>query len=159
MIIPYNNKRAVEYAIRWALSRNPDFYDFSSIGGDCTNFASQCLYNGAPVMNYTPTFGWYYESLNNRSPSWTGVDYFYDFLVNNQSLGPFGMTVSLNQVQLGDFIQLSNDWFDFHHTLIVCGFSGDVPLICAHSDDALMRKLSDYDYTTLRCIRVLGART
>ena len=159
MIIPYNNTRAVEYAKRWALSRNPQYSDFSSIGGDCTNFASQCLFSGVPVMNYTPTFGWYYKSLNNRSPSWTGVDYFYDFLVrNDQSLGPFGNTISPNEIKSGDFIQLSHDWSDYHHTLIVCGFSSGVPLICAHSNDALMRPLSDYQYTSYRCIRILGAR-
>ena len=35
---PYNRERAVEYARRWALSRNPLFENFSGIGGDCTNF-------------------------------------------------------------------------------------------------------------------------
>ena len=40
---PYNRARAVEYAQRWALSRNPLFYDFTGGGGNCTNFVSQCL--------------------------------------------------------------------------------------------------------------------
>ncbi|MBR5616363.1 MAG: amidase domain-containing protein, partial [Clostridia bacterium] len=39
--IPYMRERAVEYALRWALSRNPLFPDFAGIGGDCTNFVSQ----------------------------------------------------------------------------------------------------------------------
>ena len=34
--IPYNRTAAVEYANRWAYFRNPEFYDFSAIGGDCT---------------------------------------------------------------------------------------------------------------------------
>ena len=70
---PYDRQAAVEYAHRWAYHRNPDFYNFDELGGDCTNFASQCLYAGAGVMNYTPTFGWYYISADDRSPSWTGV--------------------------------------------------------------------------------------
>ena len=49
----YDRNNAVEYAKRWALSRNPRYYDFHGIGGDCTNFASQCIYAGAGVMNYT----------------------------------------------------------------------------------------------------------
>ena len=33
----YDRAHAVAYARRWALSRNPLFYDFTGIGGDCTN--------------------------------------------------------------------------------------------------------------------------
>lgn len=65
---PYNRQAAVDYAHRWAYLRNPDFYNFDELGGDCTNFASQCLYAGAGVMNYTPTFGWYYNSQYSRTP-------------------------------------------------------------------------------------------
>ena len=54
---PYDRQAAVTYAHRWAYHRNPDFYNFDELGGDCTNFASQCLYAGSGVMNYTPTFG------------------------------------------------------------------------------------------------------
>ena len=43
-LLPYNRRAAVAYAHKWAYSRNPAFYDFSEIGGDCTNFASQCRY-------------------------------------------------------------------------------------------------------------------
>ena len=59
----YNRERAVEYAHKWAFSRNPRYYDFQNIGGDCTNFASQVIYAGCGEMNYTPTFGWYYIIL------------------------------------------------------------------------------------------------
>ena len=37
----YDRRRAVEYALRWALSRNPEYYNFDNIGGDCTNFRSE----------------------------------------------------------------------------------------------------------------------
>ena len=32
-------------------------------------------------MNYTPVTGWYYVSPNNRSASWTGVEFFANFLI------------------------------------------------------------------------------
>ena len=51
----YNRANAVAYAKKWAYGRNPKYYDFSDLGGDCTNFASQCIYAGSGVMNYTPT--------------------------------------------------------------------------------------------------------
>lgn len=37
---------AVAYAEQWAAGRNPAYRDFSRIGGDCCNFASQCLMEG-----------------------------------------------------------------------------------------------------------------
>ena len=42
MLRPYDRQAAVDYAHRWAYHRNPDFYNFDELGGDCTNFASQC---------------------------------------------------------------------------------------------------------------------
>ena len=63
MVLPYDRRAAVEYAHRWAYGRNPEFYDYEEIGGDCTNFASQCLYAGSRIMNFTPTYGWYYICL------------------------------------------------------------------------------------------------
>ena len=69
----YERRRALEYARRWAYGRNPLFYNFTGIGGDCTNFISQCLLAGCCVMNCTPTFGWYYRSSSDRAPAWTGV--------------------------------------------------------------------------------------
>ena len=56
-IIPYDRFAGVSYAHRWAYERNPKYMNFDELGGDCTNFASQCLYAGAGVMNFTPTMG------------------------------------------------------------------------------------------------------
>lgn len=48
-ICPYNRGKAVAYALEWAMSRNPAYLDFEELGGDCTNFASQCLLAGGGV--------------------------------------------------------------------------------------------------------------
>ena len=77
--VAYNREKVLSYAKRWAMSRNPAYYDFEDLGGDCTNFASQCIFAGSGVMNFIRTFGWYYINSNNRSPSWTGVPYLYNF--------------------------------------------------------------------------------
>ena len=55
-IFEYNRKSATFYANRWAYRRTPEFFDFQGLGGDCTNFVSQCLLAGTGVMNYTPDF-------------------------------------------------------------------------------------------------------
>ena len=164
--IPYNRERAVEYAKRWALSRNPLFVDFTEIGGNCTNFVSQCIFAGAPVMNFTETFGWYYTSPSDRAPAWSGVEELYNFLIGavdfreaNGGTGPYGTRATMpSQVQLGDVIQLQNRAGDFYHTLIISGFDRSEILVCAQSNDALDRPLSSYSYAGLRVIHIEGAR-
>ena len=79
----YDRKAVVMYAHRWAYGRNPEFYDYESLGGDCTNFASQCIYAGSGIMNFTPTYSWYYIDANQKAPAWTGVEYFYNFLTKS----------------------------------------------------------------------------
>ncbi len=158
-IIDYNRKKAIEYAEKWALSRNPNYYDFEKIGGDCTNFASQCLFAGSQVMNYTPIVGWYYNSANDRTASWTGVTHFYNFITKNKSVGPFGREISFEEVSIGDFVQLKQTSGAFHHNLIVVGFRNGSPLFASHSRDAFNAPLSYYPYVELRALHVEGVRT
>ena len=155
---PYRRDRAVEYAKRYAFSQNPIFGNFRGIGGNCTNFVSQCVYAGSCVMNYTPTYGWYYRSLNDRSPSWTGVDYFYDFMTTNAGVGPFAREVGSDILENGDVIQLAKNEGGFYHTLLVVGFDGEDILVAAQTDDAYARPLSSYTYDYSRFLKILGAR-
>ena len=83
-MLTYNRMTAVSYAHFWAFRRNPAYYNFDSIGGDCTNFASQVLYAGSGVMDYRPVYGWFYRSTNDRTASWTGVEYLYNYLVRSE---------------------------------------------------------------------------
>ncbi len=154
----YNRERAVEYARKYAFSQNPIFGNFRGIGGNCTNFVSQAIYAGSCVMNYTPTYGWYYISRDDRAPAWTGVDYFYNFITTNAGVGPFGSDVSLDQIEVGDVIQLGKNEGGFYHTLLVVGFDGDDPLVAAQTDDAYARPLSTYTYDYARYIRIMGVR-
>ena len=55
----YNRVQALEYAKKWAYARNPDYYNFDPVGGDCTSFVSQCIYAGSKTMNYQKDTGWY----------------------------------------------------------------------------------------------------
>ena len=163
--IPYDRARAVEYARRWALSRNPLFIDFTGQGGNCTNFVSQCIFAGAPVMNYTKTFGWYYISPEDRAPAWSGVDELYSFLTGapdfasqNMGYGPFATDArTARTIDVGDVIQLANSEGRFYHTLIISDFTDNDILVCAQSDDALDRPLSTYNYASLRALHIEGA--
>lgn len=156
--IPYDRAAAVAYAERWALSRNPEYYDFDGLGGDCTNFVSQCLYAGCSVMNYTPQFGWYYISLNDRAPAWTGVNQFYSFMTENEGRGPFARSVPRSALLPGDVIQLGSADGVFYHSLLVLGRSESEIYIASHSYDSLWRELSSYSYARARYLHILGAR-
>ena len=156
--IPYDRAAALAYARRWARARNPAYYNFDGLGGDCTNFASQCLYAGCGVMNYTPDYGWYYISLDNRSPAWTGVTFLYDFLINNRSVGPYARRVPIGELMAGDLIQLGRANGEFYHTLVVLATRPHI-LVAAHTDDSLNRPLSSYRYDTARYLHIEGART
>lgn len=155
---PYNRNAAVAYARRWALDRNPAYYDFEELGGDCTNFTSQSIYAGAKVMNFTPVMGWYYRSSYDRTPSWTGVEYLYNFLVNNQSVGPYAHVVSQSEVMPGDVVQLGTWSGNFYHSPIITAITPTI-LVAAHTYDALDRPLSSYIYDTARFIHIDGVRT
>lgn len=156
--IPYNRYAAVDYARRWALDRNPAFYDFQGIGGDCTNFASQCIYAGAQVMNFTPVMGWYYRSASDRTPSWTGVEYLYNFLVNNLSVGPYARVIPEREALPGDIVQLGTGEGDFYHSPVITSVTPRI-LVAAHSYDALDRPLSSYNYAVARFLHIDGVRT
>ena len=159
---PYRRLNAVLYAHRWAYGRNPQFYDYEAIGGDCTNFASQCIYAGAGVMNYTPIYGWYYINPDDKAPAWTGVEYLHNFLTRPQpSLGPTAqVTDDLRSAMLGDVIQLRFQGELFQHSPVVVQTSldgsPDKILLAAHSTDADWRPLSSYDYEAYRILHILG---
>ena len=160
-IQPYDRAAAVLYAHQWAYGRNPAFYDYEYIGGDCTNFASQCLYAGTGVMNYTPTFGWYYITGNDKAPAWTGVPYFFNFMTRQQvSPGPVGLEASLDMLLPGDFVQLrfSNDRYGHTPIIVETGNPPSVSniLVAAHSQDADYRPLDSYFYQEIRFIHIQG---
>ena len=162
---PYDRERAVAYAKRWALDRNPLFINFTGQGGDCTSFASQSLLAGSCTMDYTVDFGWYYISPNDRAPAWSSVEYFYDFLTgvpafaeNNAGIGPYGTDARARDIEVGDFIQLATADGDYYHTLVITGFEPNDILVSAHTNDALDRPLSSYNFSSARFLHFEGVR-
>lgn len=157
----YDRGAAVRYAHRWAYGRNPAFYDYEHIGGDCTNFASQCLYAGSGVMNYLPTFGWYYIDANRKAPAWTGVEYLFNFFTRSQpSVGPVGRACEVWELRPGDIVQLSLAGSGWQHSPVVVAAQppygpADI-LVAAHSFDADDRPLNTYEYFAIRPVQITG---
>ena len=110
------------------------YYDFSLITGnhDCTNFISHCLLAGGASKNVSAN-GWYYNTLSDRTPSWSNVNYLHNFLVRNSSTrGPKGvsseypagnsLTSLYSSCRIGDLIQIKyNGASNYGHSTIVTG--------------------------------------
>ena len=157
----YDRKKAINYAKKWAFDRNPIYYNFDGVGGDCTSFVSQCIYEGSMIMNYNKN-GWFYKNGNNRSPAWSGVEFLYDFLINNKGVGPYGIRIPMNEIDLGDIIQLSFDGKNFGHSLIVVKIKKPIKLdnifIAAHTYDSYNKPISEYSFQKVRFIHLEKVR-
>lgn len=160
-LLKYDIENAVSYAHKWAYYRNPLYYNYDFIGGDCTNFISQCIFAGGGVMNYEKTFGWYYSNGNDKSPSWTGVEYLWNFLTRSKnSVGPKGEECDLKDLRKGDIIQLSFNGYNFQHSLIVVeekasNNMNDI-LVATHTFDTDNRSLNYYTFNKARFIHING---
>lgn len=137
----YNASNAVAYAHRWAKGRNPSFRDFGN--QDCTNFVSQCVYNGG-----IPATSTWCGSSN----AWIRVKDFYTYMRNNGYT--FGGDSNSNS-RLGDVIQLyHNDW---NHSVIITGRNGSGWLYSAHStnrkDYPILNVYPSSTYTNIRYIK------
>lgn len=152
----YNREKVYEYARKWAYSRNPQYYNYDEIGGDCTNFVSQCIFAGYNEMNYDKNNGWYYINANNKSPSWTGVEFLYKFLISNKSNGPKAIETTIDKLDIGDVIQLNFDRNKFSHSLIVIqnAKSIDNTLVATHTFDNFGKKVIDYNFYDYRCLHI-----
>lgn len=152
----YNRQKVFEYAKRWAYSRNPKYYNYDTVGGDCTNFISQCIFAGLGEMNYDKSNGWYYISGNNKSPSWTGVEFLYNFLISNKGAGPKGRKTTIDKLNVGDLIQLNLEGNRFGHSLIVVQSSPSLSntLVATHTFDTFGKRVSDYNYQMYRCVHI-----
>lgn len=151
----YDRNKAIEYAKFWAYKRNPKYYNFDNIGGDCTSFVSQCLYAGSGVMNYKKYIGWYYINLNNRSASWSGVEFLYNFLIKNRSIGPSAVISNEKDIRIGDIIQIKFYNVDrFSHSLFVVGKNESEIYVASHTDDSYYRNLNTYNYENIRYIHI-----
>lgn len=151
----YIREKAIAYAKTWWNKRNPSFFNFDKFGGDCTNFISQCLFAGEIHMNYLKN-GWFYSSIDNRSPSWSGVEEFFSFgKANNSDFGVRIKEVFKQELKIGDVIQIQQK-DRFNHSLLVTKIIDEKIFVACHSSDAFDKPFSDYYYKKARFLKVLN---
>ena len=158
MLKKYDKISAVNYALKWGLKRNPNYYNFDPLGGDCTNFVSQCVYAGSLVMNYSP-YGWYYNSVNDRAPSWTGVEFFYNFLTSNTASGPFAIPVNSFEVDIGDVIILERLNGEKFHTLLISEIVENEIFVCSHTRNAVNLSINSFSFAKANFLHIQGVRS
>lgn len=160
----YNRSAAIQYAQKWALSFNPDYPNFETIGtdnSDCANFVSQCLLAGGLEMKKGTTRNdydeWYYESMSSRSGSWSGAQSLRLYIKYNTVGCPrIGYTFLSNsqvgQLQAGDLVFALEGSGDkssrrAHHVAMVSRVEGSTIYVYSHSaakyDDRWGAELAD----------------
>ena len=145
----YAPSSAIAYAHRFAHSRNPAYANFDKLGGDCTNFISQCLHAGGLPLDYQKDTGWYFNSLNDRAAAWSGVNFLYKWLMRKN----YAIETSKEKTALGSVIQLSFDGLTFAHSLLVVETKPAI-LIATHTLDGDNRPLSSYNFLKARYLHI-----
>ncbi|MDQ3004732.1 MAG: amidase domain-containing protein, partial [Chloroflexota bacterium] len=155
---PYNGDAAAAYAMQYADNHNSDRYpDYDGLGGDCTNFISQAIYENGNASMFIPSplpapttdgqDGWYFLGSLQRASAWNDVGAFHTFVTSSSFLeaspgfewygeGPQGSLVALNQLVKGDVIQYEHGGdTTWDHAVIVVDILNGVPQVASHSDD------------------------
>ncbi|WP_026011121.1 amidase domain-containing protein [Paenibacillus sp. OSY-SE] len=154
----YNRHKAVEYANKYAGAAwgsghkhryNPKYRDYTGLGGDCTNFASQCIGDRQEGGGLRMSGGWRHIKSGGGSRTWVQTDAFKDFLLRSGygtliARGNFQDIVSANKrhpsgaiakLRPGDLIAYMLRG-DVDHFSIVVGFDmNGYPLVNSHTAD------------------------
>ncbi len=166
----YDREKATAYALSWITTRNPEYANFDNWGGNCQNYASQVIKSGGIPNDVVGYYRFkYYSSVPDeteasigRTPSWAGVDQFYNYAKYNQNAGGLCSTVDINYyyAEKGDLIQFGykNTWA---HTSVVTGsIVEDGKMIdlltSSNTTDRENFPLSAYNYPNKRLIKIYG---
>lgn len=172
----YDRDAAVAYAMKWVSPvktvRNDQYESYDDLGGNCTNYISQCIHAGGIPMD---THGepevqwkWYGDAVdesqtpNGRSASWPGVPEFYYYCMNNTG---YGMAASVDENlysgEKADILQYGTDNAWKHSVIItnvVKDSSGNTTdyLINSNTTDRINYPASAYSYYKQRLIKIYG---
>ncbi len=172
----YDREKAVAYSYKWVgedgVVRNPDYSNYSDFGGNCQNYASQCILAGGVPMDcsgdYNAQWKWYgdemsyYEEEYGRSGSWSGTEYFYEYCNINTGSGLVAKTDgNIYSAQPGDILQYVVDGWASHSVVVskvIYDDNGNVTeiLVNCNTTDRKDYPLTAYGYTDIRLISIIG---
>lgn len=166
----YNRDAAVQYAYDHFDydTFNPDYPDLTQMGGDCTNFISQCLYAGGIAMNGS----WYCYKKNNTYPKpltieqlnyswdledpspWISAKQFelkYYPIFSNETFTALyvyeNKSIIYNKPYYkGDVVQILQKqfwWYEAYHTMVITSYANGDYRLTYHSSSVKDKPLND----------------
>ena len=155
---PYDRNAAIQYAGSWIESRNPYWSFYDDYGGNCMNFASQCLYAGGIARNPN----WYNYEMWDTSLSWVNVGSFTEYLTQAK---PQELCSDMNAPyysgEPGDLLLIGIDEPENHATIIadvVTDSAGNTIdyLLYSNTSNLINYPASAYYYTNQRLVKIYG---
>lgn len=168
----YNRKMAVKYMDKYYNNHNDDYYNYTNIGGNCTNYASQILhYAGIPFSKIVtnPTYkNWYYfgpNYPNQRTATWTGATLFRKYFGDIGGIGQkvaksmktytiSGAIDNFSEIVLkvlpGDIISHGHNLDTSYHTQIIyeVDYSNNDVIVSQNTSNS--KSISLFEYLKLR---------
>ena len=122
----------------------------------------EILYNRQKVLEYAQKWAYDRNPKYNKSPSWSGVEFLYNFLTKNKMSGPYGKEVSQDEIKIGDIAQLSFDGNTFGHTLVIVKIENKFDInqifISSHTFDSFNKRISEYNFEKIRFVHIEKVR-
>ncbi|MBR5995007.1 MAG: amidase domain-containing protein [Eubacteriaceae bacterium] len=167
----YDRVSAFRYASTYVFSRNASFLDFTTIGGNCQNYASQVMRSGGIPNDTEGDFKWKYfddsydttSAQKGRTPSWTASSSFADYAKGNTGYGLCCDTgVNMYALEAGDLIIMEGIDGDYVHTMVVIAPAYDKEgnivdmLVDSNSTNRRNYPLSACLYSSCLPVRIYG---
>ncbi len=134
----YDRNKAAAYADRYvkkdisqgidASSYNPAYKNFNDMGGDCTNYVSQCIYAGGIAMDDT----WFYKNEENYSGEWSTSRRNFTYM---SKLGKVIKNPGNSDVLKGNPVYYTSGDNIVHTTICVGTNASGVPVVDSHNKD------------------------
>lgn len=149
MATTHGAREAVAYAKKHYNNYNPNYPDYSDMGGDCANFVSQALHAGGWEMTATTDPNnqqLWYSTKTWSSQTWRAAENLFHYMRDVEEKKPIR---NVWAAKPGDVIQFKKkDKNRMQHTMIVVGRARipgtywTEPLLAQHSSDQIYRRLS-----------------
>lgn len=159
----YNRKRAIAYAKKWYKKRNKNYKNLSA---DCTNFVSQCVYNGGMPEKVYPTSqidvyktekywysqhvkrvlnGWTTYKAISVSSSWINVSDFAAYWSKRKPVRSFkNVKSAISYARPGDIIQFKRKGGKrYYHSMIAVEKSNKTLYNAGHTYSYKKRNIKD----------------
>lgn len=122
---------AVDYSDAFWQSYNPAYGNYNSVGGDCANFASQCMLAGGLQMVYSNI--WYWRSYSDYGAAWISSTNQKNFM--SAYYGAEIINPDDSQVLAGNPVYYGNG-SNYAHTAFCVGTNeAGTPIVNAHNND------------------------